>query len=72
MGIGGKAYRARNKTKESLLPGLLPALGGCREGRGRPAGFERLWAGEGLLGIKKHQFFLRFCCSPHRKSIFRF
>lgn len=70
VGIRGKAHRARNKTQASRLPDLLPSLGGSKEGKGRPAGFEWLWAGEGLLGIKKHQFFLRFCCSPHRKRTF--
>lgn len=39
-----------------------------KEGRVRPTGFEKLWAREGLLGIKKHQFSLRFCCIPHRKK----
>ena len=37
---------------------------------GQAGGFGRLWAGEGLSQIKKHEFFLRFCCSPHRKRTF--
>lgn len=69
-GIRGRAHRARNKTQESRLPGLLPSPDGYKEGKGRPVGFEGLWAGEGLLRIKKHQFLLRFCCSPHRKGTF--
>lgn len=67
LGIPGKAHTARSKTQESRLPGPLPSPRRVQGREGQAGGFGRLWAGEGLSGIKKHKFFLRFCCSPHRK-----
>lgn len=51
--IRGNAYRVRSKTQGSLFLGFLPSLWGYKEGRDRPAGFGRVWAAEGLLGMGK-------------------
>lgn len=66
-----EAKPAESGIKPRSPGSQVPAFpGGCQQGRGRPGVFRRLWAGEGLSGIKKHQFFLRFCCLPHRKRTF--